>query len=171
MVTYRGRRDKFMKGFFGKNSVISSIIVIIVIIVAIFGIDYIIDKKSGRLEAKQNQQKIKLINEEISKEESGELKPADYCSESDIYDIMHRMVNTKIIAENDKIWGKLPMNKEEIQNLKGIVEKVNYKDREQLLDILNRWEAGDFSQADKDHNYVWEKLGGTIGRAVGVRIN
>ncbi len=160
-----------MKGFFEKSPSVSSIIVIIVIIVAIFGINHIIDRKSGRLGAKQNQQKIKLINEEISKEESRGLKPANYYSESNIYDIMHKMVNTKIIAENDKIWGELPMNKEEIQNLKGIVEKVNYKDREQLLDILNRWEAGDFSQADKDHNYVWEKLGGTIGRAVGVRIN
>jgi len=61
------------------------------------------------------------------------------------------------------------MEKEEIQNLKSIVEKINYEDREKLLDILNRWEKGDFSQADKEHNYVWEKLGGTIGRAVGIK--
>ena len=158
-----------MKAFFRKKSVIISVIVILVIIAAVFGVNYLMDRKSGKLAAKENQQEIKSINEEISQEESKELKPADYYSEAEIYDIMHRMANTKIVAENNKIWGELPMEKEEIQNLKGIVEKVNYEDREKLLDILTRWEAGDFSQADKDHNYVWEKLGGTIGRALGIK--
>ncbi|WP_346915214.1 DUF6241 domain-containing protein [Clostridium sp.] len=158
-----------MKAFFRKKSVIISIIVIIVIIAAVFGVNYLVDRKSGKLAAKENQQEIKSINEEISQEESKELKPADYYPETEIYDIMHRMANTKIIAENNKIWGELPMEKGEIQNLKGIVEKVNYEDREKLLDILTRWEAEDFSQADKDHNYVWEKLGGTIGRALGIK--
>lgn len=158
-----------MKEFLRKKSVIILSIVVIVIIAVILGGNYLMDKKSGKLEAKQNQKEIKLINEEIAKEKSMELKPADYYLESDIYDIMHRMANTKIIAENNKIWGELPMDKEEIQNLKGIVEKVNYEDREKLLDILNRWESGDFSQSDKEHNYVWEKLGGTVGRAIGVK--
>jgi len=158
-----------MKEFFRKKSVIIFIIVIIVIIVGTFGVNYLMDRKSGKLVAKENQQEIKAINEEMSQEESKELKSADYYPEADVYDIIHRMANTKIIAENNKIWGELPMEPEEIQNLKVIVEKVNYEDREQLLDILNRWETGDFSQADKDHNYVWEKLGGTIGKAVGIK--
>ena len=158
-----------MKEFFRKKSVIIFIIVIIVIIVGTFGVNYLMDRKSGKLGAKENQQEMKSINEEMSQEESKELKSADYYPEADVYDIIHRMANTKIIAENNKIWGELPMEPEEIQNLKGIVEKVNYEDREQLLDILNRWETGDFSQADKDHNYVWEKLGGTIGKAVGIK--
>jgi preprotein translocase subunit SecF len=158
-----------MKEFFRKKSVIIFIIVIIVIIVGTFGVNYLMDRKSGKLVAKENQQEIKSINEEMSQEESKELKSADYYPEADVYDIIHRMANTKIIAENNKIWGELPMKPEEIQNLKGIVEKVNYEDREQLLEILNRWETGDFSQADKDHNYVWEKLGGTIGKAVGIK--
>ncbi|WP_346939140.1 DUF6241 domain-containing protein [uncultured Clostridium sp.] len=158
-----------MKAFFRKKSVIISIIVILVIIAAVFGVNYLMDRKSGKIDAKENQQEIKSINEEISQEESKELKSADYYPEAEIYDIMHRMANTKIIAEKNKIWGELPMEKEEIQNLKGIVEKVNYEDREKLLDILARWESGDFSQADKDHNYVWEKLGGTIGRALGIK--
>jgi preprotein translocase subunit SecF len=158
-----------MKEFFRKKSVIIFIIVIIVIIVGTFGVNYLMDRKSGKLVAKENQQEIKSINEEMSQEESKELKSADYYLEADVYDIIHRMANTKIIAKNNKIWGELPMKPEEIQNLKGIVEKVNYEDREQLLEILNRWETGDFSQADKDHNYVWEKLGGTIGKAVGIK--
>lgn len=169
LFTYKIKGGKCMKGFFRKKSVIIFIIVILVIIAAVFGVNYLMDRKSGKLTAKENQQEIKSINEEISKEDSKELKPADYYPEADVYDIMHRMANTKIIAENNKIWGELSMEKEEIQNLKSIVEKIDYEDREKLLDILNRWEKGDFSQADKDHNYVWEKLGGTIGRAVGIK--
>ncbi|WP_054751901.1 DUF6241 domain-containing protein [Piscibacillus salipiscarius] len=34
--------------------------------------------------------------------------------------------------------------------------------------ILNRWAAGDFTQADDDHNAIWDLKGGTIGYATGV---
>ncbi|WP_459500853.1 DUF6241 domain-containing protein [Bacillus sp. C1] len=29
-----------------------------------------------------------------------------------------------------------------------------------MLDILERWEKGDFSQAVGEHNYIWEREGG-----------
>jgi len=110
-----------------------------------------------------------LSYKNLSKDDSEELKSPEYYSETKIYDIMHRMANTKIIAENNKIWGELPIDKKEIQNIKSIVEKVNYEDREYILKVLNRWEEGDFSQAVDDHNYFWDKLGGTIGKAIGIK--
>lgn len=34
-----------------------------------------------------------------------------------------------------------------------------------LREIVVRWQQGDFSQIVDDHNYVWDLLGGTVGRA------
>ncbi|MFL0268883.1 DUF6241 domain-containing protein [Candidatus Clostridium radicumherbarum] len=151
-----------MKKIYSKKTIIIIAISIGLIIGAFFLINYIIDKLSGNLEAKQN---IKSVSQEISKDTSTELKPADYYPESNIYDIMHRMTNSKIIAKDGQIWGTLPMGKEQIQTLKQTIEKINYPDREYLLGALSRWEQGDFSQSVDEHNYLWNKLGGTVGEA------
>ncbi|WP_408640759.1 DUF6241 domain-containing protein [Salipaludibacillus keqinensis] len=34
--------------------------------------------------------------------------------------------------------------------------------------MLERWEEGDFSQADDDHNAIWRLQGGTKGYAEGL---
>jgi hypothetical protein len=31
-----------------------------------------------------------------------------------------------------------------------------------------KWEAGDFSSIDKDHNFLWDIEGGNIGKAKGI---
>ncbi|MFD3155918.1 DUF6241 domain-containing protein [Haloimpatiens sp. FM7330] len=87
-------------------------------------------------------------------------------SEMEVVDVMHKMANTKVIA--DKKWGFVKITKERIKNLKTIVSESNYKEKEKLLEILNKWEEGNFSEADKDHNFLWDKLGGTVGKAKGV---
>lgn len=157
-----------MKRFFNKKLIIISIIFIFVVGSA-FAIIYTMDKNLGKLKAKENQKEIKAITEDLEKDTSEKLKPDTYYSEIDIYDIMHRMANTKIIADDNKIWGKLSMDKEEIQNLKETIGKIDYEDRDYLLEILERWEAEDFSKVDEEHNYFWNKLDGTIGKAIGIK--
>lgn len=157
-----------MKRFFNKKLIIIFIIFIFIVGCA-FAIIYTMDKNSGKLKAKENQKEIKAITEDFKKDTSEDLKPATYYSEIDIYDIMHRMANTKIIADDNKIWGELSMDKEEIQNLKETIKKIDYEDRDYLLEILERWEAEDFSKVDEEHNYFWSKLDGTIGRAIGIK--
>ena len=34
-----------------------------------------------------------------------------------------------------------------------------------LRNSLTKWKKGDFSNAVKVHNYVWEMLGGNVGKA------
>lgn len=82
-----------------------------------------------------------------------------------VYEEMHTMINSIVIA--DDVWEKKLITKENIAALITEVENSKYND-EKLLEILNRWKAGDFEQADSDHNYLWDKLGGTTGRATGV---
>jgi len=79
------------------------------------------------------------------------------------------MSNTKIVAEDNQIWGMIEMDPEYIASLKSLIEKVDYKDRDYMLDVLTRWENNDFFQAVDEHNYFWRKLGGTVGKAISLK--
>jgi len=87
----------------------------------------------------------------------------------EMYEKLHKMANTLIIAEDDEIWGEEEITIEEVLALIGEVTASDYGDKEKLLEILRRWEQGDFSKGDQDHNYVWEKLEGDTGKAIGVK--
>ena len=82
-----------------------------------------------------------------------------------VYEEMHTMINSVVIA--DDVWEKKIITKENVTALITEVKNSKYND-EKLLEILNRWKDGDFTQGDSDHNYLWDKLGGTTGRATGV---
>ncbi|MDU5108467.1 DUF6241 domain-containing protein [Clostridium sp.] len=158
-----------MKNIF-KSKVFITILVIIFII-AIGAFSFIIYKQidSGNFDAKSNISEIKKIDKELSSEELNEVKDSDYYPIENIYDILHRMSNTKIIAEDNQIWGKIEMDPEYIASLKSLIEKVDYKDRDYMLEVLTRWENNDFSQAVEEHNYFWKKLGGTVGKATSLK--
>jgi len=158
-----------MKNFF-KSKVFITILVIIFII-TIGTISFFIYQQinSGNLNAKSNISEIKKIDKELASEESTEIKDSEYYPIENIYDIIHRMSNTKIIAEDNQIWGKLEITPENIASLKSLIEKINYDDKEYMLEVLTRWENNDFSQAVEEHNYFWKKLGGTVGKATSLK--
>ena len=82
----------------------------------------------------------------------------------DLYYEVHLRANTIIIAENDEIWEEIEIDKgflnETVPLLKG---KDDY-----LYKELLKWDDLDFSNAVEVHNYVWEKLGGTVGKAIAI---
>ncbi len=84
-------------------------------------------------------------------------------NEDVIYRIMHEMANTKVIA--DVKYAAIDITPNRINALIKAVNRSNWSDKSRLLEILNRWKQGDFSQAVEDHNYVWSKLGGEAGKA------
>jgi hypothetical protein len=81
---------------------------------------------------------------------SADSRPARF--ESSIYDELHRMINTKIVA--DQIWGKIEITEEKVNALIKEVSSSNYHDKEILLEMLYNWKKGDFSNAVKEHNYL-----------------
>lgn len=106
-------------------------------------------------------------NEERFNEVASEVKLR---SETSIIKDIHKMANTVVIAEQK--WGKDEITEESINGLiieiKAGESKKEYVHSVELLDILVRWKQGDFSQADQDHNFVWDLLNGTVGKATGV---
>lgn len=85
-----------------------------------------------------------------------------------VYTDIHHMSHNVVIAE-DK-WGYKDLT---LENIEKLIDKVTMiedheKVKKEVIAILTRWQNGDFSRVHFDHNYVWGKLGGTVGRAKGV---
>lgn len=83
-----------------------------------------------------------------------------------VVEVMHKMVHQKVKAE-DK-WGAIPMSDDTVSQLIEFLEKSDLRSKDALLKIAHDWKAGNFSHADKDHNFFWEQQGGTIGKAYGL---
>lgn len=52
--------------------------------------------------------------------------------------------------------------------LKQILPDSNVDSKEGLLEIVTKWENGQFDQVEDDHNYIWNWPSGSIGRTTGV---
>lgn len=159
----------YIKGLFKNKFFITLITIILLIAISI--LSYFIYKQidSGNFKAKSNISEIKKLDKELSEESSESIKDDEYYPVEDIYDILHRMSNTKINAVDNQIWGKIEITTENISNIKGLIEKVDYSDKDYMLEVLNRWENNDFSNAVEEHNYFWKKLGGTVGKATSLK--
>ena len=158
-----------MKNFFRSKAFITILIIILIPVIGIFSFLFYKQIESGNLSAKSNLSEIKKIDKDLSKEDSTELKDSEYYPVEKVYDIIHRMSNTKIIAEDNQIWGKIEINPENIESIKSLIEKIDYEDKDYMLEVLSRWENNDFSQAVEEHNYFWKKLGGTVGKATALQ--
>lgn len=108
--------------------------------------------------------KVNEITEEKDAEEKPQVgeeivsTPVDL---NEIYDKVHLMANTIIVAEDGEIWGTYQITKDDLSNIKNqVLGNDDY-----LYNELSKWLELDFSNAVEVHNYVWEKLGGTVGKA------
>jgi hypothetical protein len=81
-----------------------------------------------------------------------------YINEIIIYDMMHRMANSKITKESKDKSGRLEVTANQIQAVKSIVERMDYKDRGYILQVLKRWENGDFSFIEGEHEYFYGRF-------------
>lgn len=88
---------------------------------------------------------------------------------NDVYKDIHEMSNTLVEAVDGKVWGLQVITEHKIDSLIKEIYNSDYDDKNNLLDILNRWKNKDFSEGVSDHNYVWKKLGGTVGKAIDLK--
>ncbi|MBD7914927.1 hypothetical protein H9660_07180 [Clostridium sp. Sa3CUN1] len=153
-----------------KNRIFITILTTISLIsISIFSFFVYKQIDSGNLKAKSNISEIKKLDKELSKDNSDVVNEDISYSIDDIYDILHRMSNTKIIAADNQVWGKIEITNDYVLSLKSFIEKFDYTDKDYLLEVLNRWENNDFSKAVEEHNYFWKKLGGTVGKAISLK--
>lgn len=86
--------------------------------------------------------------------------------EQQLITFMHKMTHQKIEA-SDK-WGAERMDQVTIEEVLKKIGESNYPNKWTLREIAERWEDGDFSMVDKDHNQFWEMQSGNIGKAKGI---
>lgn len=78
--------------------------------------------------------------------------------------LIHSLANT--LVEADYKWQCGEVTPKTINlALKGVEEIEDHYDRMHLRNSLTKWKNGEFSNAVEVHNYVWEMLDGSVGKA------
>lgn len=108
-------------------------------------------------------------DEKAEKKESKMTEVSMSTDEKNIYDEMHKMINTKIIAKDGKVWGEIEITEEKCDELIEYINGKGFSDEDKLLEMLENWKNEDFSNGVEEHNYLWSTLGGTVGKAIGLR--
>ncbi|WP_148955124.1 DUF6241 domain-containing protein [Bacillus sp. P14.5] len=91
------------------------------------------------------------------------LSPID---ETVMQQYIHAMSHQKVEAKQK--WSFYEMTDERILYLLGELDKGDYEHEHVYRDILVKWQEGNFSEVDHDHNEVWSLQGGTVGAAKGI---
>ena len=149
--------------------------IVLAILAVVLGVSFAIELTLGGSSSsknvavsKENESSIETSPKETSSQlqqvSSSEVEVDNGYNIEDLYYEVHLRANTIIIAENDEIWEEIEIDKgflnETVPLLKG---KDDY-----LYKELLKWDDLDFSNAVEVHNYVWEKLGGTVGKAIAI---
>ncbi|KAB7704818.1 hypothetical protein F9802_16785 [Bacillus aerolatus] len=87
-------------------------------------------------------------------------------NEPQVTEVMHKMTHQKILAHEK--WGAIEMTPDNVKKVKGHVLANDFKSEKFFIEILNKWESGNFSRVDKDHNALWNVQSGTIVAAAGL---
>jgi hypothetical protein len=112
-------------------------------------------------------EQLAIINADFLEEDT--LMAEDVKTERDVYDTIHMMANSKIIAGDGMIWGLRKITKNRVEQVQKAIQEHDITDP-RIVEMLNRWINQDFSQCVQDHNYIWEVyLNGQVGKAVRLR--
>lgn len=89
-------------------------------------------------------------------------------TETEVQIYIHHMTHQNVEAQPK--WGFVETTPQNIENLLTIVQANQdaYEYSEFYIDVLEKWETGDFSNSVEVHNTIWNWHGGTIGRATGL---
>ncbi len=146
---------------------------IIILIICFIGVGSyfiyknIIGQRQEKISQEPTKKQKEIMDTDFLKEE--DIKPEDLDSETEIYNMIHEMANTKIVAEDGMIWGLKPITKSRVAAVIKALEEQGINDAK-LNKIMERWSVEDFRDCVDDHNYVWGKyLDGNIGKAVKLR--
>ena len=153
-------------------------IAVVVIIIGVGGYFTTQHKVKGE-ESLKNQESLKKVElvkqkaivtdihkvENLGTENIGTVKD----NEKSMYTTMHKMVNTKIVAVDGKIWGEIEITSEGCDKLITEINNGKQTDKVVLVSFLTHWKAGNFDDAVEEHNYLWGKLNGVQGRAISLR--
>ena len=121
-------------------------------------VNFAFNKVSEINENKNSKRENTVIENEVIENANSAVSHMDL---TQCYDIVHHMANTIIIADDGQIWGQNEITREAVTQM---VNELKGQD-DYLSDQLKKWLELDFSNGVEVHNYVWNKLGGNVGKA------
>lgn len=105
-----------------------------------------------------NENKKLAKENEVTENENIAVVPMDL---TQCYQKVHHMANTIIIADDGQVWGQSEITRGAVTQM---INELKGQD-DYLSDELKKWLELDFSNGVEVHNYVWNKLGGNVGKA------
>ncbi|EJS73968.1 PRK06770 family protein [Bacillus cereus] len=102
-------------------------------------------------------------NEAEIKGSNAQLHITKSSTEEEVISAMHSMTHQKVKANDGR--GATPMSKKNAEKVRNILNENDFKNKEELLAITERWVNRDFSKIVEEHNYFWELQDGKIGEA------
>ncbi|WP_298844862.1 DUF6241 domain-containing protein [Clostridium sp.] len=164
--------DEFRKLFANRHMWLTIGSVLLVIVITGTGGYYISQNKLNKQGSPKSVQAVQIKAQldskaVVIKQNHSTQKISD--EELVVYNTMHKMINTKIVAEDGKIWGEVEITQDKCNRLINDISKSGYLDKVELLQFLNRWKNKDFKNGVGEHNYLWDGLDGTLGKAKSLR--
>lgn len=162
--------DEFEDEFDDKSSNWKKIVVILLVLIISLStilvlwsngyeiVNFAFNKVSEINENKNSKKENTVIENEVIENANSAVSHMDL---TQCYDIVHHMANTIIIADDGQIWGQNEITREAVTQM---VNELKGQD-DYLSDQLKKWLELDFSNGVEVHNYVWNKLGGNVGKA------
>lgn len=126
--------------------------------IGIGGLMYVVNKTNGTQTEKPN--KVVQTLENMG------LKKKGYTQEQiDIIDEVHAMANTVIDAVDGR---KFELVDPSPKNLDRVIAQIESHENflTEILPALKEWRKGNFIDAVKVHNHVWNMLNGNMGKAI-----
>jgi hypothetical protein len=141
-------------------------------VACIVGVYFYLTNGDGlRIGSKESPKTTQEVQGEIEKSyesETSNLVMVKYenMGENRLVQEVHVMTHQKVHAEQK--WGSSEITADKVQKLYDVVMGKDFKNPEvqiMLLEILEPWTKGDFSNAVRAHNTIWSYQKGTIGEA------
>lgn len=123
--------------------------------------------KNNKVKFDKSLEEDKTANEESSKEQSNQYMYARVPdNRHTAIEFIHKMANSIINPTDGLKYGQIEITP---QNIDIAIEGLKYvsemEGHSHIHDELIKWKNGDFSNGVELHNYVWDLLDGTIGKA------
>lgn len=76
-----------------------------------------------------------------------------------------------VLIKLNQVWGLREINKTNLDIIYETAMALNESDldRPRFIAIAERWKNCDFSNIVEEHNTMWSLLGGTVGKASGIK--
>lgn len=104
--------------------------------------------------------------EPVAADSGNRVDTAEQITDQKMAEFIHCMSHQYVQAAEK--WCFIENTPARVDHLLALLDDTSLEHGDTWRTILTRWDQGNFTLADADHNAAWNVLGGTVGRATGL---